>query len=146
MRYFSTFWVPGLGNMANSLPPLWRFDFGDYTGLGSVFQKFLSNLNLFTLAVYNLLNGGIGYSNLQQAIYKFTIQASTITSVSFVNPLTITPSAVVLGQVLLNGNTNVAIANAVSVANWEYDGRSIQIGNISGLTSGSTYTIAVIIS
>jgi hypothetical protein len=132
--------------MANSLPPIWRWDFSDYTSLGATFQKFLSNLNLFSLAVYNLLNGGIGYANLQQAVYKFTIQASTITSVSFANPLSIAPSAVVLGQVILQGNTSVAIANAVSVGNWLWDGKYIQIGNIAGLTAGSTYNVTVIVS
>ena len=131
--------------MANrtNLPPLWRFDYGDYAALCSVFQKFLSNLNLFTLAVYNLLNGGIGFANMQRAVYSATVTANTITSLSFVNPLPVPPSGLVLIQVLQHGTTNTAIANPVSVANWFYDGKYINILNIAGLTAGVTYEISM---
>lgn len=132
--------------MGLPLPPTWRFSFEDYSGLGSVFQKFLSNLNLFTLAVYNLLNGGIGYANMQRAIYSTTVLAGTTTPLVFVNPLPVTPSGVFLAQVLLVGATNAAITNAVCVANWFYDGVNINILNIAGLTSGSSYQISVEIS
>ncbi len=130
--------------MANSnLPPVWRFDFGDYAALGSVFQKFLANLNLFTLAIYNLVNGGIGFSNLQRIIYATTVTAGTTTPLVFVNPLAIAPTGVSLVQVQLDGNTSAAISNAVTAANWFYDGKNINILNIAGLTSGSTYKISL---
>lgn len=128
---------------ASNLPPVWRFDFSDYSSLGTVFQKFLANLNLFTLAIYNLVNGGIGFSNMQRTIYTVTVLAGTTTSISFVNPLSITPSGINLVQVLLRGNTNTTIANAVTASNWFYDGKNINILNIAGLTSGSTYQISL---
>ena len=128
---------------SSNLPPVWRFDFGDYTALGSVFQKFISNLNLFTLAVYNLINGGIGFQNLQRAIYSTTVLAGATTPLVFVNPLGIPPNGVSVVKVLLSGKTNIAIANAVSAANFYYDGKSINILNISGLTPGSTYQISI---
>lgn len=128
---------------SSNLPPVWRFDFGDYTPLGSVFQKFLANINLFTLAIYNLMNGGIGFPNMQRAIYTTTVTATTTTTLSFVNPLQIAPSGVVLVQVLLDGATNTVITNAVSVANWAFDGRNINILNIPGLTSGSIYQVKI---
>ena len=128
--------------MANSnLPPVWRFDFGDYSALGPIFQKFLANLNLFTLAIYNLVNGGIGFSNMQRTVYSVTVTAGATTPLVFVNPLTIAPSGVAVVQVLLKGKTSTAIANAVSAANWFYDGKNINILNIAGLTNGSSYQI-----
>ena len=128
---------------SNNLPPTWRFDIGDYTGLGSVFAKFISNLNLFTLASYNLFNGGIGFQNLQRAIYSTTVLAGATTPLVFVNPLSIAPSGVSIVKVLLSGKTNVAMTGAVSAANWFYDGKSINILNITGLTNGSTYSISL---
>ncbi len=127
----------------NNLPPVWRFDFGDYAGLGSVFQKFLANLNLFSLATYNALNGGIGFANMQRAIYKISVIGATNTTLSFVNPLSIAPSGVSLVAVAIKATPLVAITNSVSVANWSYDGRNINILSIPGLTSGVTYTLSL---
>lgn len=128
---------------SSNLPPVWRWDFGDYSGLGSVFQKFLANLNLFSLSVYNLLNGGIGFANLQRSIYTTTVLAGTTTPMVFVNPLTIAPSGISVVRVILIGNVNTAIANAVSAANFFYDGKNINILNITGLSSGSTYQVSI---
>jgi hypothetical protein len=128
---------------SSNLPPIWRFDFGDYTGLGAIFQKFLSNLNLFTLSVYNLLNGGIGFANLQRTVYSTTVLAGTTTPLVFVNPLTISPSGISVVQALQEGKTNTALTTAVSAANWYFDGKNINILNITGLTSGNTYQIAL---
>ena len=132
--------------MAGNLPPLWRFSAEDYVGLGKIFKGFLDNLNLFTQAVYDLVNGGIGYANLQQSVYSVTVLAGSTTPLSFVNPLVIPPSAVVLGQVVLIANTPTAITNAVCVGNWTFDGKTISILDIPGLTSGQTYKISVVIS
>lgn len=129
--------------MANNLPPVWRFDYGDYSGLGAIFQKFLANLNLFTLSVYNALNGGIGFSNMQRTIYSATVVAASTTTLSFVNPLAIAPSGVSVVKVLLTGSTATAIANAVTACNWYYDGKNINVLNIAGLTAGSTYQISL---
>lgn len=128
---------------SSNLPPVWRFDYGDYTGLGPIFQKFLANLNLFTLAIYNLMNGGIGFSNMQRTIYSTTILAATTTPMTFVNPLPVAPSGVSVVKVLLSGKTNTALTNPVSAANWIFDGENITVLNITGLTSGSTYQISL---
>ena len=129
--------------MASNLPPVWRFDFGDYTSLGATFQKFLSNINLFTLAVYNALNGGIGFQNLQRSIYSVTVTAGTTTPLTFVNPLSIAPSGISIVRVLLPGKTNTPLTSAVSAANWIYDGKYITVLNITGLTSGLSYQISL---
>jgi hypothetical protein len=128
----------------NNLPPLWRFDFGDYTALGPIFQKFLSNLNLFTLAIYNLVNKGIGFSNLQRAVYSTTVLAKSTTTLTFVNPLGIAPSGLHVVQVLLAGGASATpITSSVSASNWYYDGKNINILAITGLTAGSSYQISL---
>ena len=132
-----------MSNTPNALPPTWRFSVEDYTALGTTFAKFLQNLNLFTLAAYNLFNGGLGFANLQRAIYRITLTASTTTTLSFVNPLPIAPSGLSVVQVLIPGNTQTPLTDSVSAANWFYDGRNIQILNITGLTSGTTYQLAL---
>ncbi len=127
----------------SNLPPTWRFDFGDFSSLGPIFQKFLANLNLFTLAVYNALNGGIGFSNLQRSIYTTTVTATTTTILSFVNPLSIAPSGLSLVAITLRSSPSTPITNAVSVANWFYDGKNINVLNITGLTVGLSYSLSL---
>ena len=128
---------------SSNLPALWKLDYGDYTDLGATFQKFLGNVNLFTTATYNILNGGIQLQNLQRTIYSANITAGTTTPLSFVNPLPVAPSGLSLVQILQKGSTATALTSSVSVANWYYDGKSINILNIAGLTSGQTYQIAI---
>jgi hypothetical protein len=128
---------------AGNLPPIWRFDFGDYSSLGATFQKFLSNINLFTLAVYNLMNGGIGFANMQRSVYSTTVTAGTTTPMTFVNPLSIAPSGISVVKVLLQSATATPITSAVSAANWFYDGKNVNILDITGLTSGKTYQISL---
>ena len=118
----------------NPLPSIWRFDLGDYTGLGPVFQKFLANLNLFTLAVYNLMNGGIGFANLQRSPYSLKIIGGKVAS--FVNPLPIAPTGITVIQV------SPAPASAVDVSGWSYNGQTITVTPL-GLTSATSYTMVM---
>jgi hypothetical protein len=127
----------------NPLPSTWRFDFGDYTSMGATFQKFLGNLNLFTLAIYNLVNGGLGFANMQRAIYSQTVLAGTTTPLVFANPLPIPPSGIHVVQVLLQGKTQTAMTTAVFAGNFFYDGKNINILNVVGLTQGSTYSLSL---
>ena len=133
----------GLNKVGNPLPPVYRFDFGDYASLGAMFQKFLGNLNLFTLNVYNLLNGNIGFSNLQREVYTTSVIAGTTTPLSFVNPLSVAPSGITVCRVVLTNNILSAITTAISAANWTFDGKNINITDIVGLTAGSKYTISL---
>ena len=132
-----------MANGNQPLPSTWRFDYGDYSPLGATFQKFLSNLNLFTLAVYNILNGGVGFQNLQRTIYSVTLTAGQVTPISFVNPLPIAPSGLSLVQCLAQGNTPQALSSSVSVGNWTFDGSTITILNVSGLVAGVTYKLSL---
>ena len=119
---------------SNPLPQVWRWDFGDYVSLGSTFQKFIANLNLFSLAVYNLLNGGIGFANLQRTIYSIPVIGGK--SIEFVNPLPIAPSGLTVAQV------SPAPVNAVDVSGWSFDGKNISVTPL-GLTSATQYTLTM---
>lgn len=127
----------------NNLPQLWKFDPGDYLSLGATFTKFLSNLNIYTQAIYTILNGNVGFANLQRAIYSTTITAGSTTPMKFVNPLGVAPSGVTVAQVLLKGNTQTALTAAVMVGGWYFDGVNINVLNLTGLTAASTYKIAL---
>ena len=130
--------------MANPLPQIWRFDPGDYQGLGETFNKFLGNLNLYTTAIYNLLNGGLGFANLQRIVYTTTVTAGTTTPFSFANPLPIAPSGVSVVRVQQTGvSTQAVLTVAVSAAQWTYNGSRIAILNLTGLTSGNTYSVSL---
>ena len=133
-----------MATSALPLPPVYRFDPGDYQGSPSWFQKFISNANLFTLNIYNLMNGGIGFANLQRAVYSTTLTAgSTNTALSFVNPLSISPSGLTLVKCMPLGNTTPPVLGTVSVATWFFDGKSINIPNITGLNAGSSYQFSL---
>lgn len=128
---------------SNPLPSTYRFDYADYQGLGPIFQKFIANLDLFTVPIYTLINGGLGFANLQRSVFSTTVKAGSTTPLSFVNPLPVAPSGLAVCKVLLASAPGTAITNAVSVANWNFDGRNINILDIVGLTGGSTYSISI---
>lgn len=125
------------------LPPVWRFNFGDYVGLGPIFQRFLGMLNSFNQDIFNLMNGGIGFSNMQRSVYKTSIVGSANVSLSFVNPLNIPPTGLALIQIAEAANPLAPISSSVSVANWYFDGQQINILSIPGLTSGIKYNLTL---
>ena len=134
-------------NKPNNLPPTWRFSVEDYTSLGPTFAKFIAVLNLFTLAAYNLFNGGIGFQNLQRSIYSASYIGGATNSggyaLSFVNPLPVPPSGLTLCQISVPGKTTIPVTTAVCVASWFFDGKSINILAIAGLTTGTVYNISL---
>ena len=116
------------------LPSVYRFDPADYSGLGSIFDKFIGNLNLFSQPVYNLLNGSLSFSNFERAIYKIPIKGGA--TLKFVNPISIPPSGLNVAQVV------PVPVNAVSVAGWSFDGTNITVTPI-GLTTSTLYSITL---
>lgn len=128
---------------SNPLPQSWRWDPADYQQLGVVFSKFIATLNVFGLAVYNLLNGGLGFANLQRSLYSVTVLAGATTALKFVNPLPIAPSGVHVVQAQLVSANPTALTNPVFAGNWYFDGVNISILNVTGLTSGQSYRIVL---
>ncbi len=131
----------------SNLPSVQRLKYEDYARSGDWkqgLQALVSSLNLFMNPVYDILNGGITYMNLAvPQIYTKIITASATTTFTFVNPLSIQPSAVLIGNCWTGlQSTHPAVALQPY---WHYSGNSIIIDNIVGLTSGTQYTVTLVI-
>jgi hypothetical protein len=131
----------------NNLPTIRRFKVEDYTGSPEWFATFLEGLNLFVDPVYQMVSGGLNYSNMvAPKIYttNLTSPAAGNVTLSFTNPLKIQPSAVVMGNVYVSGNTASHPAAAIQPF-WHYSGNTIYIDNIVGLATSTKYVLTFVI-
>lgn len=131
----------------SNLPSVQRLKYEDYSRAGSwqqAFQSLVSSLNLFMNPVYDILNGGVTYMNLTiPKTFVKVITAATTTTFSLVNPLSIQPSAVIVGNCWTGlQSTHPAVALQVY---FHTTGNTIVIDNIVGLTVGTQYTITLVI-
>ena len=133
-------------NNNSNLPTIQRVKYEDYKGAPDWFAQFLTALNLFFTAVYNIINKGITYSNLgviQPFTFSFT--PGTTTGFKFSNPTTQVPTNVIIGNVYV-GNDLRNHPAAVTQLYWHYSQGFIFVDSIVGLTSGIQYTISVQVS
>lgn len=131
----------------SNLPTTRQFKFEDYPGAADWFAPFIQSLNLFVDPVYQILNGGITYQNLvipKTYTVTLTTPASGNVTLNFSNPLRITPSAVILGNVYENGTTSVHPSSPVSVF-WHYSQGTIYVDNVTNLTASTTYVITLVV-
>lgn len=131
----------------SNLPTVQRLKYEDYAryqDFKSALQALINEINLFMTPTYNILNGGVTYMNLTvPQTFTKVITAASPTTFTFVNPLTIQPSAVLIGNCWTGvPSTHPAVALQVY---WHPVGNTIQIDNIVGLTSGTQYTIVLVI-
>lgn len=132
----------------NNLPTNRRFKFEDYKDAPEWFASFLSSLNLFTDPIYQIIDGGIGYQNLmipQLFTKTFTAPATGLVTFSFVNPLAIGPSSVVIGNLYENTTPSIHPADATTVY-WHFSLGTIYVDDIPNLTSGTTYVVTFSVS
>lgn len=131
----------------SNLPTIQRLKFEDYAREATwqeAFRSLVETLNLFIPPVYDILNGGVGYRNIiAPQIYIKSVTAAATTTFSFVNPLAIQPSAVIIGN-LWSGIPSTHPAVAVQVY-WHYSGNSIIVDNVVGLTAGTAYTLTLVV-
>ena len=131
----------------SNLPTVQRLKYEDYARSGTwqqAVQALVNSLNLFMTPVYDILNGGVTYTNLTAPqTYTTTITAGTATTFTFVNPLSIQPSGVLIGNCWTGlQSTHPAVALQVY---WHYSGNSIIVDDIIGLTSGIQYQVTLVI-
>lgn len=131
----------------SNLPSIQRLKYEDYARAGNwqqAIQSLVNALNLFMTPVYDILNGGVSYPNLTvPQIYEKVITASATTTFTLVNPLSIQPSAVVVGNCWTGlQSTHPAVALQVY---WHITGNTIIIDNIIGLTAGTQYHVTLVI-
>lgn len=135
-----------MANQSN-LPTVSNFKFEDYKGAPPWFAQFLSSLYLFVNPVYQILNGGVAYQNLQvPKLYTQTITAPATgnPTFNFKNPLTITPTAVLLGNVSVSGNPSMHPISASQVY-WHFSQGTVYVDNITNLTASITYVISLVV-
>lgn len=131
----------------SNLPTSHQFKFEDYPGAPQWFAQFLRTLNLFIDPVYQSLNGGITYQNLTiPRIYVKTITtpASGSVTFNFVNPLRIEPSAVLLGNVYVQGNPS-SHPSSPAVIYWHSSQGSIYVDNVTNLATSTTYVLTLVV-
>lgn len=132
---------------ASNLPTVYNFKFEDYPGAPQWFGQFLSSLYLFVNPVYQILNGGVTYQNLQvPQTYTATVTApaSGSTTFNFKNPLSITPTAVLLGNVYVSGTPSTHPTNPAQIY-WHFSQGTIYVDNITNLTASTKYVISLVV-
>lgn len=132
-------------NNNSNLPTVQRIKFEDYKDAPGWFGQFLGTLNLFISAVYSIINRGIIYPNmgvLQPAFFSYT--PGSTTGFKFVNPLTVAPSGVVVGNVY-EGNRLQAHPAVVVQVQFHYSQGFIFVDDIIGLTPGVQYSVSVLV-
>lgn len=119
-------------------------DYADATGWQTAMQSLINNLNLFITPTYNVLNGQEGYQNIvAPQLFTKVITGASPTTFTFVNPLSIAPSAVIVGNCWTGiPSTHPAVALQVF---WHYTGGNIVIDNVVGLTTGTVYSVTLVI-
>lgn len=130
-----------------NLPTVRGFKFEDFPGMPQAFANFLESLNLFVNPVYDVLNGGIGVQNLvapKTFMQVITTPAAGSVTFNFTNPLKIVPSAVLLGNVYVNGNPSNHPTNP-SMVYWHFSQGKIYVDNVTNLTAATTYVILLVV-
>lgn len=131
----------------SNLPTITEFRFEQFPGAEQWFAQFLVSLNLFVIPVSQMLNGGISYQNLAAPkLFEkvITTPASGSVTFSFTNPMRIAPSAVLLGNVYVNGNPSSHPTNPTCVY-WHFSQGTIYVDNIPNLTASTTYVVQLVV-
>lgn len=131
----------------SNLPTISRFRFEDFPGAEPWFQQFLNTLNLFVIPVGDILNGGITTQNLvAPKFFTKTITAPSAGDVTFnfTNPLRVTPTSVIIGNIYVNGQPSSHPTDATCVY-WHFSQGTIYIDNIPNLTASTTYVVTLLV-
>lgn len=129
-----------------SPPSIQRFYSDDYKEAPTWFKStFLNTLNLFVFPTYNALNKNLTVDdNLNQGYSTITIVGSstaTNNTASFLNPIQGDPTGVDVVNVQITGTPTQEYPTAAVQVFWTFDGTSIAIGSVTGLSDGVTYSI-----
>ena len=133
--------------MANP-PSIQRFYPDDYKEAPTWFKgRFLDTLNLFVFPAYNALAGNLtAPANLNQAYYTISLTGSataTNNTTSFINPIQGNPTGVSVVDVQITGKPTPSYPTSAIQCYWSFDGSSIMIGSITGLSNSTQYEITL---
>lgn len=131
-----------------SPPSIQRFYSDDYKEAPTWFKStFLSTLNLFVFPTYNALNKNLTIAdNLNQDYQTISLTGNstpTNNTASFLNPIEGNPQGVTVVNVVITGTPTQVYPTAAVQVFWTFDGTSITIGSITGLSNGVSYSITL---
>ncbi len=130
------------------LPVIQRFQKQNYPGSPDWFTRFLSDLNQFTETVWNILNNNITPpDNMDAQVYTTSVLAKATVAAnafSFQSTINHSPLAVMVGAVNDQAAYKSPLNSAVGIQ-WTYSGGTISVTGVSGLTTGHTYSITLLI-
>lgn len=131
-----------------SPPSIQRFYSDDYKDAPSWFkQTFLNTLNLFVFPTYNALNKNLTITdNLNQGYVTINLTGSataTNNTASFLSPIQGNPTGVTPVNVEITGTATQSYPTSAVQVYWTFDGISINIGSITGLSNGVAYQITL---
>ena len=131
-----------------SPPSIQRFYSDDYKEAPTWFKTtFLNTLNLFVFPTYNALNKNLTVDdNLNQDYATISLTGNSTPSdntASFLNPFQGTPEGVTVVNVAITGTPTQEYPSSAIQVFWTYDGTSINIGSITGLSNGVAYSITL---
>lgn len=129
-----------------SLPSTKRYYSEDFKESPPWFHRFLSQLDLFTEPIYNILNASVDLTvNTNEELY--TLQVNNASSYGTDNTLTFVPKkfigaphGIFVCQCLTNNQTPT-VANVHLV--WGWTGSRVQIFAIYGLIDGLNHTLTL---
>lgn len=131
-----------------SPPSIQRFYSDDYKEAPSWFKStFLSTLNLFVFPTYNALNKNLTVGdNINQAYETITVTGNSTpanNTASFLNPIQGNPTGVTVVDVQITNTPTPVFPGAPVQVFFSFDGTSINIGAITGLSNGVVYQITL---
>ena len=131
-----------------SPPSIQRFYSDDYKEAPNWFKSsFLNTLNLFVFPTYNALNKNLTVGdNINQAYETITVTGNSTpanNTSSFLNPIQGNPTGVTVLNVQIQNIPTPTFPTAAIQVFWSFDGTSISIGSITGLSNGVVYEITL---
>lgn len=131
-----------------SPPSIQRFYSDDYKEAPTWFKsRFLNTLNLVVFPVYNALNKNLTVGDNFNSEYITLSVAGNATptnnTASFLNPISGIPQGVTVVNVVITGAAVATYPTAAVQVFWSFDGTSIFIGSMTGLSNGVTYNITL---
>lgn len=131
-----------------SPPSIQRFYSDDYKEAPTWFKStFLNTLNLFVFPTYNALNKNLTVGqNLNQGYETITVTGDstpTNNTASFLSPIQGDPTGVTVVNVQVIDTATPVFPTAAIQAFFTFDGTSINIGSITGLSAGVVYQITL---
>jgi hypothetical protein len=129
----------------SNLPTITEFRFENFPDADKWFAQFLNSLNLFVIPVSQMIAGNISYQNLSAPRFftkVITTPAAGALTFNFISPIRIVPTAILIGNIHVNGNPSIHPSSSTCVY-WHYSQGSIYIDDIPNLTASTTYVVTL---